>query len=346
MRWRASTTARVTAGVVTTGLLAVAGLSGCSLGAGDDDAASPTPSGSGAPEQSEVVLMTHGSFALPKKLMRQFTEETGYTVEVRKSGDAGQLASKLTLSAGNPEGDVTFGIDNTFLSRVQDAGAVDGDMTAIDKASVCVNVDTTWFRKRGIPAPRTLDDLTEPAYEDLLAVPGATTSSPGLAFLLATIAEKGDGWEAYWRDLMDNGATVVDGWDQAYYVEFTQGGGQGTRPIVVSYDSSPAFTVHGGRTTTTALLDTCFRQVEYAGVLEGADNPEGGKAFVDFLRSPEVQEALPTSMYVYPAVPGTPLPKDWARFARQPEHTLDVPPADIEANREEWLQQWSDIVSQ
>ena len=118
---------------------------------------------------------------------------------------------------------------------------------------------------------------------------------------------------------MANGAKLTAGWEDAYYVDFTQGGGKGKRPIVLSYDSSPAFTVDGkGGTTTSALLDTCFRQVEYAGVLEGAANPDGGQALVEFLLGPEVQAALPESMYVFPVDAGVELPADWARFAEQP----------------------------
>ena len=201
------------------------------------------------------------------------------------------------LSQGNPQGDVAFGVDNTFASRALDndvfapyaaelpAGAeayvLPGDdadggrLTPVDNGNVCVNVDTTWFAAEGIAPPESLDDLIDPAYEDLFVLPGAASSSTGLAFLLATIAEYGDDWPAYWTRLMDNGAKLTAGWSDAYEVDFTQGGGQGDRPIVLSYDSSPAFTVDGGTSTTAALLDTCFRQVEYAGVLDRRRQPGG-----------------------------------------------------------------------
>ena len=144
---------------------------------------------------------------------------------------------------------------------------------------------------------------------------------------------------------MANGAKVVDGWEDAYYGDFTAGSDNGTRPIVVSYDSSPAFTVSGGRTTTAALLDTCFRQVEYAGVLEGADNPAGAEALVDWMLTDEVQSALPESMYVFPVMPGATVPEDWARFAEQPSDPYEVDPAEIAAQREEWLTEWTDVIS-
>ncbi len=188
----------------------------------------------------------------------------------------------------------------------------------------------------------------KPAYKDLFVTPGATTSSPGLAFLLATIAAYGaDGWQDYWSQLLANGAKLTQGWSDAYEVDFTQGGGGGDRPIVLSYDSSPAFTVDGqGGTTTSALLDTCFRQVEYAGVLAGAQNPEGAQALVDFMLSRPFQEALPDAMYVFPVDAGAALPPDWAQFAQQPSNAYTVDPAEIAEHRDEWLTDWSDLTSQ
>jgi thiamine transport system substrate-binding protein len=270
------------------------------------------------------------------------------------------------LTQGNPTGDVAFGVDNTFASRALDADVFsrsdvrlppgaqqyvvpgdDGRLAPIDNGNVCVNIDTGWFTDHDVAPPRSLDDLVKPAYDGLTAVPGATTSSTGLAFLLGTIGKYGDGWSSWWQKLVDNGATITDGWTQAYETDFTQGGGHGHDPIVVSYDSSPAFTVpKGGDTSTTkALLDTCFRQIEYAGVLTGAANPDGAKAFVEFLLSPAAQKALPDAMYVFPVRQGTPLPSAWARFAVQPPHPYAVSPADISAHRDAWLREWSDIVS-
>ena len=337
-------------------------LSSCSL-AGGDAASEPATSAGEGEGGGTVVLATHESFHLPKKLVRAFEEDSGYTVEVRAAGDAGTLATKLSLTADNPIADAAFGIDNTFASRPLGEGVFapfspttappeeyalpdGGDrLVPVDTASVCVNVDTAWFEQEGLEPPRTLADLTDPAYADLLVVPGASTSSPGMAFFLATVAEHGDDWPDYWTDLLANGAEVVDGWEDAYYGDFTAASDNGTRPVVVSYDSSPAFTVSGGRSTTEALLDTCFRQVEYAGVLEGADNPAGAEALVDWLLSEEVQSALPESMYVYPVMPGATVPADWAEFAPQPTDPYAVAPEEIAANREQWLTEWTDVVS-
>ena len=355
------------AAVLTLSLAAA--LAGCSTlgGSGDDAGTASDSSPASGQAGGSVVLVTHESFHLPKKLVRSFEEESGYDLEIRASGDAGTLASKLSLTADNPTGDVAFGIDNTFASRplgedvfaayrpTLPTGADEYDLdegadrlTPIDVGHVCVNVDTTWFDREGIAPPASLADLADPAYRGLFVTPAASTSSPGMAFLLSTIAEYGeDGWQDYWTDLMANDTLVVDGWEDAYFGDFTQGGGKGERPIVLSYDSSPAFTVPKGSdsSTTEALLDTCFRQVEYAGVLEGADNPGGGQAVVDFLLSHEVQAALPTSMYVFPVSADVEIPADWERFARQPAEPYVVSPADIAANREAWLTEWTDITT-
>ena len=340
------------------GALALA-VTSCSLIGGDDERAEDSAS-------SEVVLITHESFALPMEVLDQFEADTGYELVIRAAGDAGALTNKLVLTKDNPIGDAAFGVDNTFGSRAVEEGVfapydarlpegaeehrLPGDddrvLTPVDTGNVCVNVDDGWFSEQGLAPPSTLEDLTRPAYRDLFVLPGATTSSPGLAFLLATIAEYGDEWPDYWERLMANGAKLTQGWSDAYEVDFTQGGGQGARPIVLSYDSSPAFTVDGnGGSTTSALLETCFRQVEYVGVLDGAENPEGARELVAFLLSEEVQTALPDSMYVFPVDPSVGLPPDWEKFAVQPADPYAVDPAEIAERRDEWLREWSDVTS-
>ena len=349
---------------LTLGGLAVVGalgLAACSLGSPADDQP-------GSADKT-VVVATHDSWAMSKSVLRDFTKATGYRVKIEPNGDAGQLTNKLVLTKGSPIADATYGIDNTFASRAVDEGILqdyspakvpasassyrlgdataDRQLTPVDYGDVCVNVDDTWFRDHGTTPPRTLDDLTKPAYRDLFVTPGASTSSPGLAFLLATVDEYGDGWPAYWKKLMANGTKVTAGWSDAYEVDFTAGGGKGDRPIVLSYASSPPFTVPKGGTTptTSALLDTCFRQVEYAGVLKGAHDPKGAKAFVDFMTRREFQEALPDNMYVFPVDADAPLPDAWRRFAKVAPHPHTVAPAEVTRHRDAWLREWSDVTS-
>ena len=335
------------------------GLAGCSLAEPQEE---PDPGQAGG----TVVLVTHESFQLPKKLLRQFEDQSGYDLQTRAAGDAGTLTTRLILTKDNPTGDVAFGVDNTFASRAVDEGVFaedDVDLPAgaqdytldgaaaerlvpIDHGNVCVNVDEQWFERKNLAPPETLADLTDGDYKGLLVTPSALSSSPGLAFMLATIAEYGEDWPGYWQELIDNGTLVVDGWEDAYFGEFTQGSEHGTRPIVVSYDSSPAFTIaDDGTSTTRALLDTCFRQVEYAGVLAGADNPDGARALIQFLLSRPVQHELPTSMFVFPVADGVELPPEWEAHAEQPESPYRLDPAEIADHREAWLEQWRDVVT-
>ncbi len=341
------------------GALALSLLAACGVGG--------TTAASGS---KQVVVASHESWAMSKKVLAEFTRRTGYTVTVEKNGDVGQLTNKLVLTKGAPIADMVYGIDNTFASRAVDAGILSpyrpkdlapsaqrfalpdarsaARLAPVDYADVCVNIDDRWFSAHHVAPPTSLGDLTKPAYRNLFVTPAATTSSPGLAFLLATIAKYGAGWQSYWKRLMANGAEVTSGWSDAYEVDFTAGGGDGTRPIVLSYNSSPPFTVPkgGSRPTTSALLDTCFRQVEYAGVLAGAHNPAGAKAFIDFMEQRAFQRALPGQMYVFPVDSGTPLPPDWARWAKVPSQPYTLPPAEITAKRTSWLRTWGDITSQ
>ncbi len=315
-----------------------------------------------------LVVATHDSWAMSKDVLADFKKQTGITVKAQPQGDAGQLTNKLVLTKDSPLADGVYGIDNTFASRAVDEGVLSsytskalpksagpfqlgGDaadkLTPVDYSDVCVNVDETWFAAKKMAPPKTLEDLTEPEYKDLFVTPGATTSSPGLAFLLATISAEGDGWQDYWKKLVANGAKITSGWTDAYEVDFTAGGGKGARPIVTSYSSSPPFTIPEGKTkpTTRALLDTCFRQVEYAGVVNGSDNPKGMQKFIDFMLDREFQAAIPDNMYVYPVDTSVQLPKAWAKFAPVAPHPYAVDPDEVSQNRVDWLREWRDITS-
>ncbi|MFJ4108922.1 thiamine ABC transporter substrate-binding protein [Oerskovia enterophila] len=349
----------------TIGLGLVGGLSALALTA----CAGTTDTGAGdtssSAEASTVTLVTHDSFNVSEDVLAAFEKESGLTVKQVAPGDGGALVNQLILTKDAPLGDVVFGIDNSFATRAIDEGVLepytpsgladsatqyavgDGELTPVDLGDVCVNVDHAWFTAAGIPEPVTLDDLTEPEYKDLLVVTNPATSSPGLSFLLATVGAYGeDGWEGYWSKLKDNGVKVADGWSDAYYVDFSGSEGKGPRPLVLSYSTSPAFTVteDGTETTTGALLDTCFRQVEYTGVLAGAKNPEGAKKLVDFLVSDAFQADIADNMYMYPADADTELPEGWAEFAPLSPSPFEVAPADITAHRDEWIKAWTSTV--
>lgn len=325
--------------------------------------------GSDEAASSEVVLMTHGSFAVSEGVLEAFTDETGVSVTVLEAGDAGAMVNQAILTKDNPVADVLYGIDNTFLSRAQDEDLfvpfrspaldrvsrdlhVPGDVvTPVDVGYVCVNIDLMELERRNITAPSNLADLTDPAYGGTFVVEDPTTSSPGLAFLLATISRFGeDGaypWQAYWKDLVANDALIVPGWEQAYYGEFSGGSGEGDRPIVVSYATSPVAEVYFSdlATAPTAIVDDgCFLQIEYAGILRGTEAEPAARHLVDFLLSTTFQNDIPLNMFVYPVNEDAQLPAVFLEHAAYPNEPVVMDPATIDGNRERWLAEWAAAV--
>lgn len=350
--------------VVTVALAALCAMSLAACGTTPPPAGSASPTASVTPKETkELTVVTHDSFNVNKDLLAAFAKETGYDVKFVSPGDGGTVVNQLVLTKDAPLGDVVFGIDNTFAGRAISQGVLSpyratslpaadaaplsaddsGSLTPIDYGDVCVNADKAWFAAKNLALPVTLDDLAKPEYKNLLVVQNPASSTPGLAFLTATVGAKGEGWLDYWAGLKANGVKVVKGWTEAYSVEFSAGEGKGTRPLVVSYSTSPAFTTNSAKTetTTTALLGTCFRQVEYAGVIKGAKNEVGARKFIEFLLSPMVQADIPGEMYMYPAVKATPLPADWVKFAPLAHKPFAVPASDIATKREAWIKDWT-----
>ncbi|MGQ0831531.1 MAG: thiamine ABC transporter substrate-binding protein, partial [Microthrixaceae bacterium] len=317
-----------------------------------------------------IRLLTHDSFALSDGLLADFRKETGIKVELIQGGDAGSVVNQAILTNGSPQADVLFGVDSTFLSRALDAdlfvpyeatdlAKVDPAfvlddrhrVTPIDYGDVCLNYDRAYFADTGIPVPATLQDLTKPEYKDLLVVENPATSSPGLAFLLATISVLGeDGWQQGWRDIRANGVHVSDGWEDAYYTQFSGGTtSTGQRPLVVSYASSPpAEVIYADPPITEAptgvITAGCYRQVEAAGILAGTKHEAEARELIDFLLSARVQADVPLSMFVYPVRRGVELPAQFVVHAVAPADVAELSPADIGAHREEWIKTWTDLV--
>jgi thiamine transport system substrate-binding protein len=316
-----------------------------------------------------IRLVTHDSFAVSKDVLDAFTARTGIEVEILQGGDGGTIVNQAILTKDNPVGDVLYGVDNTFLTRALDEGiferyrspALDtvpetlrldpkSRVTPIDYADVCINYDKAWFQSHAVKVPKTLEDLTKPAYKGRLVVEDPSTSTTGLAFLVATVAEYGPKhWQQYWERLRANDVRVVDGWDQAFYDEFSGGGAGGTRPLVVSYASSPPASVYFAEPPTDeatigTMTGACFRQVEFAGVLAGTEHRAAARKFVDFMLSEQFQADMPLQMFVFPAREGTALPKVFEQFSDFPENPYTLSPAKIGAGRDEWIREWTGTV--
>jgi thiamine transport system substrate-binding protein len=358
-----STIKKATAVALATGL-GIGTLAACSD--------SGTSQGSGS---KTVTLVSHDSFAASPSVLKDFERKSGYTIKVLKDGDAGEAVNKAILTKDNPQGDVFFGVDNTLLSRALDnhlfqayrakgldlvrpefwAGTGTGrQVTPIDTGNICVNYDRTYFADHHLTPPATFGDLAKPAYKNLLVTENVSTSSPGLGLLLGSAAQYGEqGWQGYWKKLKANGVKVVDSWEQAYNEEFSgSAGGKkagGDRPLVVSYASSPPaeaiYTTPQPETAPTGVATgTCFRQIEYAGLLSHAGNAKGGKALLDFLISKEFQDDMPLNMFVDPVRETAQAPAAYRKYAVQVTTPQTMAPDEIADHRDQWVKSWTSLV--
>lgn len=321
-----------------------------------------------------ITILTHDSFNVSEDLLNAFQDEAGITVVILRAGDAGQVVNQSVLSAGNPLGDVLYGVDNTFLSRALNADIfvpyespllenvdeqfiLDGEfnVTPIDFGDVCLNYDITYFEENNLAIPESLSDLTLPEYEGLLVVENPAISSPGLAFLMATVAEFGEASDDndysyldFWRDLLANDSLIAENWSSAYFGNFTQGSEEGTYPLVVSYASSPPFSYSeelDGATTASIVADgMCFRQIEFAGILDGTEHEVEAQQVIDWMLSVDFQSSVPDYMYVFPVNSDAQLPELFAEYAQIPDVPADLDYASIEANRDSWIQDWLETI--
>lgn len=324
-------------------------------------------------EQDILTVMTHDSFSISEGVVAAFEEQNNIRVIFIKSGDTGAALNRAILTSDAPQADVFFGLDNTFLSRaleadlfisyesplldqVPDQFKLDPSNRAlpVDYGDVCINYDVEYFKINDLTVPESLESLTRLEYEGLLVVENPATSSPGLSFLLATIAHFGeDGYLDYWRQLRSNGLLVVNDWETAYYTNFSASSGRGQQPMVLSYASSPAaemiFADPPRTDAPTASLiadDTCFRQIEFAGILRGTSRKEIAEKFIDFLLDKPFQEDIPLQMFMFPVNPQAGLPDEFVKYVQLPEKPAVLSPDLIEANREKWLEEWTEAVLQ
>jgi thiamine transport system substrate-binding protein len=317
-----------------------------------------------------LTVMTHSSFAASEGVIKSFEAANNVKVAFVQSGDAGETLNKAILSKDAPIADVLFGVDNTFLSRALEAGIFDSyassllndvpaefkldssnQVTPIDFGDVCINYDKGYFAEKGLTVPQSLEDLRNPEYKDLLVMENPATSSTGLAFLLATRAHFGDDYLSYWKDLRENGVVVVDGWETAYYTNFSGSSGHGAQPMVVSYGSSPAAEVVFAETPlddapTASIIgpDTCFRQIEFAGILKGTSNRDLAEKFIDFMLSVEFQNDMPLQMFVYPVSQKAILPEAFVKYSQAPSQPATLSPSEIAANRDAWIEAWTEAM--
>lgn len=329
--------------------------------------AAPTPAG-----PRTLTVMTHDSFAISEAVLKDFESAHNAKVQILKSGDAGAMVNTAILNKNAPLADVLYGVDNTLLSRALDAGLfepyqasaleqisaafkLDPENRAlpVDYGDVCLNYDKAYFAERSLRPPANLSELTEPQYKGLLVVEDPATSSPGLAFMLATWAAFGDeGFRDYWAALRANDVRIAADWETAYYTDFSGSSGKGPRPLVVSYASSPPAEVFFASapldeapTASITGAGSCFRQIEFVGILQGAKNRDLAEAWVDFMLGQPFQEDMPLNMFVYPVLPSAALPEVFVKYTPVVESPVVLQPAAIAAKRDELIKAWVEIVA-
>jgi thiamine transport system substrate-binding protein len=325
----------------------------------------PTPAG-----PQTVTILTHDSFVIGKDVIKDFETTNNAKITFLQSGDAGAMLNQAILTKDAPVADALFGVDNTFLSRALDAGIFESYQSPVlkdipdefkldtsnhalpvDYGDVCLNYDKNYFSEKNLPVPQSFEDLAKPEYKGLLVVENPATSSPGLAFLLATRAHFGDGYLDYWKSLKGNGLVVVDGWETAYYTNFSASSGKGPQPLVLSYASSPAAEVVFATTPLTesptasiVASDMCFRQIEFVGVLKNGKNRDLAQKFVDFMLDQKFQEDMPLNMFVYPVNKNAQLPEAFVKYAQVAEKPASLSFAEIAKNRDSWIESWTEAM--
>jgi thiamine transport system substrate-binding protein len=319
---------------------------------------------------TELVIMSHDSFNVSKTFVADFEKANQVKVRFLKAGDTGAALNKAILSKNNPLADLFFGVDNTFLSRALGADIFapyaspklahipkelqldpDNRLLPVDYGDVCLNYDKAWFKEKQLAPPSRLEDLVDPAYKGLTVVENPATSSPGLAFLLATVGHFGDpGYLAFWKQLRANDVLVTDGWESAYWGQFSAAS-KGDRPIVVSYASSPPAEVHYSEKplteapTAAVVAPGCaFRQVEFVGILKGTKQRELAEKWIDAMLDRPFQEEIPLTMFVFPANATAQLPEVFVKYAKVAEKPVNLSPAAIAKGRETWIEAWTTTV--
>ncbi|MDI3475378.1 MAG: thiamine transport system substrate-binding protein [Thermococcaceae archaeon] len=293
-----------------------------------------------------------------KEIIPIFEERYNVKVNLVVIGDAGEVLNKLILEKDNPQADVVVGIDNSYLAKAIDAGILEPyrpanadvipqwivkrfdptfHLTPYDYGYIAIN-----YRKDMVQnPPKSLEDLTKPEWKGKLIIEDPRTSSPGMAFLLWTIAVYDEDWLEYWQKLKENDVQIVKGWSEAWKAFMA-----GEYPLVLSYSTSPAATVYYDNNTNVgavAFTEGNYLQIEGAGIVKGAKHPDLAKKFIEFLISEEAQDKLPLNQWMYPVNKNVKLPEVF-EYAVDVKEGVMLDPKEVGENYETWLKQWTELM--
>lgn len=298
--------------------------------------------------QNEVVIYTYDSFISEwgpgPEIIKKFQEKTGYTCTMISVGDAAQVLSRAILEKKAPEADVLLGIDNQLLDAAKKSTVLKSykPVKADEVMDANQVLDSEWFLTpydwsyfsliydtySTVPAPKNLNDLTNPIYAKKIILMDPRTSTPGLGFVTWTVATFGDAYLDFWKALKPNILTMAPGWDTGYGL-FTAG----EAPLVISYTTSAAYHLEyddTDRFQAVMFEDGHPLQIEGAGLVNGATNEKGGKAFLDFLISEEAQNVIPLTQWMYPINKNIQLPESYIKGAPKASIVLTADNAKVE----------------
>ncbi len=310
-------------------------------------------------EPDQLTVYTYDAFpeVLEDLIVEHFEAEYGIAVDLQRQADTGGLYNQLFLERNNPQADVAIGLDTTYLGQVikdellepykpERADAipenliVDEQFRAIpfDYGGIVLNYDS-----EAIDTPPTdWDDLTDERFRDSIIVMNPNTSSPGRNFLLHTIYEFGeDGFLDYWERLAPNILTVTPGWSEGYGL-YTEG----EAPIVLSYETSPAFHIEfedEDRYRPLIFNDEAFYQIEVMGIVRGTQRREAAEKLIEYVLSEEFQQEIPLSQFMYPVREDIELPASFGQIDRA-ERSVSLDPSRVAENIDDWLQAWEDVM--
>lgn len=329
-------------------------------------------------DDGTLKILTYDIAAFSDDMLTNFTEQTGFAVELVYTDDAGGILEIMLQTQGSPQVDLAVGLDNTYLQTALDfclltvnnvdTSNVDPNVMALydgpkavpfDQGHVCLNYDESVVDGENLTEPQTLWNLTESQWTDKTVFPSPLTSSPGRAFMVATIDYFENDLDPnttafdWWKAMADNGATFTSGWTEAYEIHYSGGYGAwvdghlGDAAMTVSYCHSPGVEAYygGNWTSSTSLVlpRATFHQVEYGGLVNGGGNQEAANAFLTFLLSEDINRNMPENNLMQSVLNNATWPEEegYRYHTDLPTLNANITTERIGQEMDDWLMAWT-----
>jgi thiamine transport system substrate-binding protein len=304
-----------------------------------------------------LTVLTYDSFTSewgPGPAVEKAFEETcGCDLKFVGAGDGAALLARVQLEGANSDASVVLGLDTNLTAAATATGlfaphgqrAANSLPVAFDDPNF-LPFDWGWFAfvydETKLPdAPTSFEEL---AASDLkIVIQDPRSSTPGLGLLMWVKAAYGDRAPEIWAALADNIVTVTPGWSEAYGLFL-----DGEADLALSYTTSPAYHLIAESDDTkaaAAFTEGHYMQVEVAGKLVAAPQPELADAFLAFMGSDAFQTIIPTTNWMYPAhMPAAGLPEGFEQMIT-PETSLLFSAGEAQAARQGALDEWLTALS-